>query len=180
MKISITLWRRVILTAGLLCLSTLSNATTVWLVQSGAASGSNTPGTALDVAPLAGGSYDLYMDLEGDTAYGWDIDLDVSGSGSISSVSGPALGLGTSLPNGGWAQIGGDVFGESGVVLLMSFDFSGDLGASIALSGTYTDASFLDANFPNTTLLNVSNVPLPAASWLFLSALGGLVLRRTR
>lgn len=180
MKISINLCRRIILVAVMLCMSGIANAATVWLVQGGAPSNATTPGTALDVAASVPASYDLYMDLEGDTAYGWDIDLDVSGSGSISSVSGPYLGLGTGLVNGGWAQIGGDVFGESGVVLLMSFDFLGDTGASIVLSGSYTDASFLDASFTNTTLLNVTSVPLPAACWLFLSAIGGLVLRRNR
>ena len=177
MKNSITLFRRAIWLFGLLSLSSISNASTVWLVQAGAASNSNGPGVALDVSP-GSGSYDLYMDLEGDTSYGWDVDLDVSGTGEISGVTGLTLGLGTALPNGGWAQIGGDLFGETGVVLMMSFDFDGDAGSSILFSGLYTDASFLDASFPSTTLLNVTSVPLPVASWLYLSAIGGLMLRR--
>ncbi len=164
--------------ACLLSLSAASTqAATVWLVESGAASNSNSPGTTLEILP-EGGSYDLYVNFTPDTAYGWDVDLTVTGTGLVSNVTGDNLDIGAPMPNGGWGQIGGDIFGEGGEILLFSFDFSGTAGSTLTFSGSYTDDSFSDAPFPTLDIVSVSEVPLPASGWLLASALGALLARR--
>jgi len=150
-----------------------AQAATVWLVEGGNPSNSNVAGSVLSVTPGLS-SLDLYMDTQGDTSFGWNFTLNVSGTGLINNVTGAFVdaNFGTQLPDGGWAQIGGDFLGETGEILVLSFDFSGVDGASIDFSGSFTNSSFLDETISSQTLLTVVQpIPVPAAVWLFGSAL---------
>lgn len=160
--------------AGSLLFSAASQAAVVWAVKSGDPMNSNSADTPLAVGPGAV-SIDLYMNPESQTSYGWDIDLNVVGTGTISNVTGAHVTAadGGVLGNGGWQQIGGDPAGQAGEFVMMSFDFLGDAGAEVQLSGLFTNSSFLDEALPQSTVLQV--VPLPAAAWFMGSALLGLI-----
>lgn len=160
--------------AGGLLFSASSQAAVVWAVESGNPMGSNSPGTALAVAP-GSVAVDLYIDTQSETSFGWDVDLDVLGTGTISNVTGNHVVAadGGALANGGWQQIGGDPVGEQGQFVMMSFDFMGDAGAEVQLRGLFTNSSFIDEALPQTTLVQV--VPLPAAAWMLLSGIAGVV-----
>jgi len=153
--------------------SASSQAMTVWVVESGLNPFSNAQGT-LDLS-AGTTTLDLYYDVAGDVSYGYDFMLDITGIGSISNVGGGDADLGNAFGSG-WRQLGGDFYGETGSsVLGFSFDFTADAGASLLISGTYTDSGFIDAPVSSATLATVSTVPVPAAVWLFGSGLIGLV-----
>lgn len=154
--------------------SASSQAMTIWVVESGQDPLSNSQGALT----LAAGTtaLDLYYDVGGDTSYGYDFTLDIDGIGSIANVAGGDSDLGNIFGTTGWRQLGGSVFGVTGgSFLAFSFDFTADTGTSLLISGSYTDASFLDATISSSTLANVSAVPVPAAVWLFGSGLIGLI-----
>ena len=157
-----------------------SQAMNIWVVGSGQGAFSNSQG----VLSLSEGmnSLDLYYDVAGDTSYGYDFILDVMGSGTISNVTGGDSDLGDVFGSG-WRQFGGSVYGETGSsVLGFSFDFFADAGSSLLISGSYTNADFLDETITSSIIgTAVSAVPVPAAVWLFgsgLLALVGFVRRR--
>lgn len=157
----------------LLC-SASSHAMSIWIVENGQDAFSNSQG----VLTLSEGmnSLDLYYDVEGDTSYGYDFYLYTSGSGTISNVTGGDSDLGNAFGSG-WRQFGGSLYGEEGnSVLAFSFDFFAEAGTSLLISGSYTDANFLDTTISESTLgvTTVSDVPVPAAAWLFTSGLIGL------
>lgn len=157
--------------------SSSATAAVFWAVESGGSATSNADRSVLDVDSGAN-SFDIYFDTEGDTSNGWDLDFTVAGSGTVSNVTGafvdPADGV--VRPNGGYTQIGGNPRGEQGSeVLIMSLDFLLEAGSSVTLSGSYTDVNFRDSAVPDTLLVQTPAVPLPAAAWLFGSALLGLV-----
>lgn len=156
--------------------SSSSYAFIVWVVDSGAPPLSYSKDT-FQMEP-GETTFDLYYDVEGDTSYGYDMFLDVQGAGSISNVSGGDSDLGNATASG-WHQLGGDVSGETGnAVLGFSFDFTGEAGSLISVSGIYTDINFSESLITSSTLVSVSNVPnvpIPSALWLFSSALIGLV-----
>jgi len=153
--------------------SASTQAMTLWVVESGQNPFMNSQATLTLSAGTS--TLDLYYDVAGDTSYGYDFILDITGIASITNVGGGDSGSG-SVFNTGWRQFGGNILGESGSsVLAFSFDFSADAGASLSASGTYTDANFLDAVIPSSTLITVAAVPIPAAMWLFGSGLLGLV-----
>lgn len=154
--------------------SNASQAMTVWVVESGQGAFSNLQDT-LTLSAGTTTTLDLYYDVEGDTSYGYDFSLDITGVGSISNVGGGDSDLGNSTASG-WRQFGGDLFGEIGSsVLAFSFDFIAGSGVSLLASGSYTDSSFLDAPIMPSTVATVSAVPVPAAVWLFGSGLLGLI-----
>ena len=159
--------------------SASSQALTVWVVESGQDPFLNSQNTLI----LSGGAttLDLYYDVGADISYGYDLILDIVGIGSITNVGGGDSGLGNFFDTG-WRQLGGSVYGETGSsVLAFSFDFTADIGTSLIVSGSYTNADFIDANLAPTTVATASAVPVPAAAWLFgsgLIALGTLVKRR--
>ncbi len=164
--------------AHLALVSSSATAAVFWAVESGDAANTNTDRSVFNVDPGAN-SFDIYFDTEGDISYGWDLDFTVAGSGTVSNVTGafvdPADGV--ARPNGGYTQIGGNPRGEQGSeVLIMSLDFLLEAGSSVTLSGSYTDVNFRDAAVAGTLLVQTpAVVPLPAAAWLFGSALFGLV-----
>ena len=156
----------------LLICSSLSQAMTVWVVESGQDPLSNSQNTLNLSAGTT--SLDLYYDVGADISYGYDLILDIVGNGSIANVGGGDSGLGDAYGSG-WRQFGGSIFGETGSsVLAFSFDFTASGGTSLVVSGSYTDADFLDAPVSPTTVATVSAVPVPAAFWLFGSGLIGL------
>jgi len=152
--------------------SVSSQAMTIWAVESGQSPFSNSQGA---LALSAGTTtLDLYYDVGADVSYGYDLILDIVGTGSITNVGGGDSGLGN-IFGSGWRQLGGSVYGETGSsVLAFSFNFTADAGTSLFISGSYTDSSFLDAPISSSTLASVSAVPVPAAIWLFGSGLIGL------
>jgi len=153
--------------------SVSSQAMSIWIVESGQDAFSNSQG----VLSLNEGmnSLDLYYDVAGDVSYGYDFILDIVGTGTISNVTGGDSDLGDVFGTG-WRQFGGDFYGETGSsVFAFSFDFLAGAGSSLLISGSYTDANFLDAPIASSTLGTVSAVPVPAAVWLFASGLIGLV-----
>jgi hypothetical protein len=158
-------------------LSTSSQAMTVWVVESGQDPLSNSQ----DVLALSAGTttLDLYYDVEGNTSYGYDFILDITGTGSISGVGGgDSDPFGGGIYGSGWRQTGGDFLGETGSsVLGFSFNFTAGSDTSLLVSGTYTDENFLDAPIVSSTLAttSVSTVPVPAAVWLFGSGFIGLI-----
>lgn len=161
--------------------SVASQSMTVWVVESGQDPFSNSQATlALSTGTT---SLDLYYDTEGDTSYGYDMTLDILGTGSISNITGDNLDSGNTTSTG-WRQLGGDFFdGHSGSSILgFSFDFTADIGASLLISGTYTDLLFTDAAITSSTLASVAAIPVPAAFWLMLSGLGvfGFVARKNK
>lgn len=152
--------------------SASSQAMTIWVVESGANPFSNSQG----VLSLSAGTtaLDLYYDVAGDTSYGYDFTLDITGIGSISNVGGGDSGLGNAFGSG-WRQLGGDIYGETGnSVLGFSFNFTASEGAALYISGLYTDSNFMDASISSSNIATVSAVPVPAAAWLFGSGLIGL------
>jgi len=162
--------------AGLMLIvsSMSSQAMSVWVVESGQNPFAASQGTLVLSAGTT--SLDLYYDVEGDTSYGYDFILDITGTGSISSVGGGDSDLGSAFGSG-WRQTGGDIYGEIGnSVLGFSFDFTAAAGASLLIGGTYTDGNFDDTAVNAATLATVpvSAVPVPAAVWLFASGLIGL------
>lgn len=156
--------------------SASSQAMTIWVVESGQDPLLNSQG-ALALSQGAS-TLDLYYDVEGDISYGYDFILDITGTGSITNVGGGDSDLGSIFGSAGWRQFGGSLYGETGnSVLAFSFDFTADAGASLLVSGSYTDSSFLDAPISSSTLAAVSatTVPVPAAVWLFSTGLLGLI-----
>ena len=153
--------------------SASSQAMTIWAVESGQDPFSNSQGT---LALSAGTTtLDLYYDVGTDTSYGYDFTLDINGTGSIANVGGGDSDLGNIFGTG-WRQLGGSVYGVTGgSFLAFSFDFTADPGTSLLISGSYTDANFLDATISSSTFASVSAVPVPAAVWLFGSGLIGLI-----
>ena len=149
--------------------SSTSQAMNVWVVESGQDPFSNLQDTlSLSVGT---NSLDLYYDVSSDVSYGYDLYLDVVGTGSISNVGGGDSELGNAMGTG-WRQLGGSIYGEAGSsVLAFSFDFTSEIATSLIVSGSYTDANFLDASISTT---NLAAVPVPAAVWLFGSGLIGL------
>lgn len=147
----------------------------VWVVESE----QNPFVNSQDSLALSAGtnSLDLYYDVEGDTSYGYDLMLDITGTGNISNVGGGDAELGN-IFGSGWRQFGGDIYGESSSsVLGFSFDFTADAGSLLSISGTYTNSDFIDAAILSSNLatVSVSAVPVPAAVWLFGSGLIGLI-----
>jgi len=63
------------------------------------------------------------------------------------------------------ASVGWNLFyGETGSsVLGLSFDFTANAGASLLMSGTYTNSNFFDAPISSVTSATVSTVPVAAA-----------------
>ncbi len=148
-----------------------SQAFSVWVVESGQDPFSNSQDT-LAVFPGTT-TLDLYYDAEMGTSFGYDILLEILGTASISNVGGGDSGLGN-VAGTGWRQLGGDpINGETDTLLGFSFDFTGEFGSSVSVSGTYTDENFTDARITPSTLA-VSQVPVPAAVWLFGTAIIGL------
>ena len=101
---------------------------------------------------------------------------------SISNVGGGDSDLGDVFGSG-WRQFGGSIYGETGSsVLAFSFEFTGDIGSSLLISGSYTDSDFFDVTISPSTLATVAAVPIPAATWLFSTGLFALisVARRTK
>jgi hypothetical protein len=173
-------------TAGLLlivCSAASHAAMTVWVVESGQGPLSNSQGVLEVTAGTT--SLDLYYGLSGgEISYGYDFILDITGSGSISNVSGgDSDPLAGGVFGSGWRQFGGDFLGETGsAVLGFSFDFTATAGAALLINGgsSYTNSSFLDEGILPATLANVSGeelatVPVPAAVWLFGSGCVGLI-----
>ncbi len=155
-----------------------ANAFTVWAVNSGELSSSNTAGNPLNVIEGTN-SIDLFFDTEGDISWGWDILLEITdGSGTVSAVNGGDIkgGLGNSQPDGGWRQLGGDpaVDLNSPAVLMFSFTFEVGPNAvlSIGTGSTYTSGSTFQSEPVAPADLVQAVVPLPAAGCLFLSGLG--------
>ncbi len=158
--------------AMLLICSSLSQAMNVWVVESGQDAFSSSQNTLTLSAGTT--TLDLYYDVAGDISYGYDFILDIVGGGSISNVWGGDSDLGNAYGSG-WRQFGGDIYGETGSsVLGFTFDFTANAGSTLLISGSYTDADFLDAPVTSATLATVQPVPVPAAVWLFGSGLIGL------
>lgn len=164
-------FKAILLVFTLSAIATTSYGMSVWVVESGAdpfaSSGSIlylSPGTTV---------LDLYYDLEGDTSYGYDFNLSITGIGSITNVMGGDSGLGASTSDG-WRQFGGDIYGESGhSVLAFTFDFYSAVGAQLVLDGSYTDSSFADSHIEEVLLAQtsapVSQVPIPSFVLLILA-----------
>lgn len=161
----------------MICSISSSQAMTVWAVETGANPFSSSQG-ALTLSEGVT-TLDIYYDVAGDTSYGYDFLLDVSGTGSITSVGGGDSELGDVFGSG-WRQFGGSVYGETGSsVLAFTLDFTALAGASLSVSGSYTDSNFSDTPVAASTLATVSagepsTVPVPAAVWLFGSGLIGM------
>lgn len=165
--------------AGMLLIlwSVSSQAMTIWVVESGQDPFLNSQDTL--VLSAGTNTLDLYYDVGSDISYGYDFILSIIGSGSITNVGGGDSELGDVYGNG-WRQFGGSIFGETGSsVLGFSFDLIADPGASLLISGSYTNLDFNDELIVPSTLATV--VPVPAAVWLFGSgiiALGAFTKRR--
>ncbi|MCP4994322.1 MAG: hypothetical protein GY934_11140 [Gammaproteobacteria bacterium] len=167
--------------------SVSANAFTVWAVDGGAASSSNTAGNPLDLSPGIS-SIDLYFDTEGDISWGWNLLLDVTGVGTVSGVTGGDINgrLGVPQSDGGWQQLGGDLSVDlnASSVLMFSFDFDAAPGAllSVGAGSIYSNGiTFQSELITGGDLITVSAIPLPAAAWLFLGGMGflGFTARRT-
>jgi hypothetical protein len=160
-----------------------ANAFTVWAVEGGALSSSNTAGTPLVLSPGAN-TIDLYFDTEVDISIGWDILLEVNGVGNVSGVTGGDINgrLGTPEADGGWFQSGGNPFVDinSPSVLMFSFDFDALAGTilSIGAGSIYTSGiTYTSEDITLGDLVTISGgtpVPLPAAAWLLFSGIGFL------
>ncbi|MEE8057276.1 MAG: hypothetical protein V3T17_05505 [Pseudomonadales bacterium] len=171
---------------GLSSLSLNSHAMLVWAVLSGGESGSNTAGNALSVGAGLKTTIDLYYDVEGDTSWGYDFSLTITGEGTIDNVNvinGSDFDVGNNIPNG-WRQLGGDPLkDETGsAVLAFQFDFLADPGAFIVLTGNYASGIAFDSvPLTPSTIVSTANVPLPLPGAMLLSALASLFgLRLTR
>ena len=177
-KVAMSIYLSGVLFFGLFSAS--ASAFSVWAVNGGASSSSNSAGSTLDIAPGTGTPIDLYFDTEGDISWGWDITLEVSGVGTVSGVTGGDIngGLGTAQSDGGWRQLGGnaavDLVGSS--VLMFSFLFDASPGAmlSIGNASNYTSGNTFGSEAITPNVL-VSAVPLPTAVWLLGSGLVGLI-----
>jgi hypothetical protein len=166
--------------------SATANAFSVWAVESGDLSSSNIAGTPLVLSPGTN-SIDLFLDTEGDISWGWDILLDITGTGSISGVTGGDIngGLGAAQADGGWRQLGGDFATDlnASSVLMFTFSFDASPGAllSIGAGSSYTSGStFQSELITGGDLVMISAVPLPAAVWLFISGLAVLGIKLSR
>jgi hypothetical protein len=160
-----------------------ANAFSVWAVEGGALSTSNSAGNELVLSPGVN-SIDLYFDTEGDISWGWDIILEVIGTGTVTNPSGGDIngGLSTPLASGGLRQLGGNpgVDLNSSSILMFSFDFDAIAGTvlSIGPGSTYFSGTLFD-NVAITlgdlvTIEAATPVPLPAAAWLLFSGIGFL------
>ncbi len=153
--------------------SSASHAFSVWVVESGQDPFLYSQKTLF--VPPGSIKLDLYYDVEGQTSFGYDLLLNISGTGSVSNVYGGDSGLGKVTPSG-WRQFGGDVKGETGNSILgFSFDFTGDVGTTLTINGSFTDSTFTDKSINQKTILEVTQVPIPATIWLFVTALSGVV-----
>lgn len=158
-----------------------ANAFSVWAVESGALSSSNSAGNPLVLSPGVN-TIDLYFDTEGDVSWGWDIVLDVIGTGTVSSVTGGDIngGLGTSQVDGGWRQIGGnvavDLITSAELMFTFSFDALAGTVLSIGSGSTYSSGTTYSAEsitLGDLVIISAGTpVPLPAAAWLFISGIG--------
>lgn len=155
--------------------SSSSQALSVWVVESGNDPFSNSQNT-LEITTVGTATLDLYYDAEGDTSFGYTFLLDITGTGGISNVGGGDSIVGN-LVEDTWKQIGGDAInGNTGDAILgFTFDFSAEDKAALLISGTYTGSSFTDVEITSSTLAKVSAVPVPAAVWLFGTAIIGMV-----
>lgn len=167
-----------------------TQAAVVWAVESGSVSGANSM-QSVDLFQAQGESesylFDIYLDTEGESVFGWDLTLLVGTVGQLGSVSGGELGVGGAVV-GGYRQFGGDSLAltplNDSSILLMSIQWSGvDSPGELALDSF---SSVVDGNFNTSfllggTLANVAvAVPLPASIHLLVASVLPLVLSRRR
>lgn len=86
---------------------------------------------------------------------------------------------GTAAAAGSTFQQAGSTFnGTSGVLNLLAFSstFNVNIPISLTFDGSGGGTSFADGGFSGTASgpFTVNEVPVPAAAWLFISAIGGL------
>lgn len=155
--------------------SSSSQALSVWVVESGNDPLSNSKNT-LGITTVGISTLDLYYDVEGDTSYGYNFLLDITGVGSISNVGGGDSDIGN-LDGDTYKQTGGDPINgtTSSATLGFTFDFNAEDMASLLISGTFTDSNFTNTAITSSTLARVSTVPVPAAVWLFGTAIIGMM-----
>lgn len=182
-------FRTLILSASILLIfSSPASAFSVWAVEGGSLASSNSAGSVLNIAPGLN-QIDLYFSTDGDISWGWDITLDLTGSGTIFNVAGGDIngGLGTALANG-YQQLGGDPAVDLVAAGQLLFSFSYDSLAGSLLSLT-SDSSYTSGNTFSTEMLTAAplilttastTVPLPAASWLLLTCFASLGLVKKR
>lgn len=154
----------------------------------GASEGGLSPGLNLFTKPLelSEGSHlvDFYFDTEGDISWGWDLDFNYVGDISMVIVPGAypfgpfddIAGNPGAPTDDGYRQIGGFPLSDrTGVNLLFTaWVIVGGGDASLQLTGlsSYTSGNtFSSESIVETTLVvGVSEVPLPPAAVLYLSA----------
>ena len=151
------------------------SAFTVWAVDGGADPATNQSGNVLYVAP-GSQTIDLYFDTESDISWGWDITLELAGTGLISGLNGGDIngGFGTPTANG-YHQLGGNAASDvsGGPFLLFSFFYDSAAGAvtSLVNGSSYTSGTTFSSAAIGSVNLVQTVVPLPGSVWFMLSAL---------
>jgi hypothetical protein len=156
---------------------------------------SNAQALSIDIVPgSTSTSLDVLIDFTADPTVGGGIDLAFSGPIAFTGFTPSAFfnGLDTTFSGFGTADADadfeihfGDFAGVAGPGVLGTLNFSQlDLGATVALAINTTFGDFFSAATfdPQVVALNgFTVVPVPAAVWLFGSALGLLAgVRRSR
>ena len=155
------------------------SAFAVWAVESGSASTTNQSGNILNINP-GSQAIDLYFDTEEDISWGWDVTLEVAGTGLISGLNGGDINGGFGVPTAnGFQQLGGVASADltGGPILLFSFIYDSSVGSVISLTdvSSYTSGSSFSSIAIDSIDLVQTAVPLPGAIWLMLSGLVALV-----
>lgn len=158
------------------------SAFAVWAVEGDADANTNTAGSILNLTPGVN-QIDLYFDTGLDSSIGWDITLEVVGSGSISNIAGGDIngGLGTAI-EGGFRQLGGNpaITLASSSQLLFSLTFDAVEGDTLRLLGSsqYTSGSLFQTVSIDSVDLVTAAVPIPASGIFMMSSLFLLAARK--